>query len=268
MAVVLTWFAVADLLITVLYFVMSWTDRLKLVPAAVVLSILALLLFAVSAKKEPVPTRWFSSFTVVTLTMFGALIIGWTQATAPVEFGTEHLATYYLQDSMYTDLKKQVEVKKTQFHADTAAVSFDSVAEKYFVNAFGVIEYIASLKSNLIDLSNDGVQNLPEGYGPLLYPAEYTLSTSYMVGPYVQYPTGKGMELYDSLWNYRSEVLHPDVALGIPVKNAMVDKEQWVKDNFYHIPALDVLTRLTTVQQNILVSINESIDKKLFIQQQ
>ncbi|HTF04896.1 MAG TPA: hypothetical protein VK826_12805 [Bacteroidia bacterium] len=267
-SLLVTWFGLAALQIGLLFAAMSWPGPFPILVQGVVFSLVALVLFMVSSKKEGVVTRWFSPFTVLVVIVFASLSTGWTQAQERIEFGEEHLATYHVQDSAYAELMSNVAERSNVFHGDTANVSVDSAARIYFDEAFDVITYIEELKAELANSSNHGLTPLRAEQGPLIHPDEYDTPSWFMVGPDVQNPTGKGMELYDRLWRYRSKVLHADVAFGIPVKSTMVDKEQWVKDNFYHVPAIDALTRLTVVQQNILQSVSESMDKKLFVQKQ
>lgn len=268
-ALVVFWFGLVDLQVGLLYAAMRWDGTLSILLQALMMNVAAVILLIISAKKPSVTTKWFSSYTIVAVVIYVSLVVGWLLAGEKRVFGVEHSQAYYSELADYTAANIKYDSDRKAFCSDTTNALVLNDANHYFDQMELLLLEIENIKARLIEEQNSYYSSEKLRRTEVLkHPEAYDYSTMLLVGADVQHPNGIGMELYRALADYRTNDLHPEVAFGVPVSNDSVQKEQWVKDNFYHLPAIDAMTRLTVIQNNVVQSALISIDKKLFVKQQ
>jgi hypothetical protein len=266
---VLSWFGLTGLHVGLLFAALSWPGTFPVLMQGGVFSVIALVLFIVSSKKAGLVMRWVSPFTIVALVVLGSLCVGWSKAERRQQFSAEHMEHYTRETTLLDQLRGKADSTMQNFTREYSVnLGPDKVAAaKYFDRTQTLLGYIEQFETELVrNLNEAGTVNATMSLAEALKdPDDRDAVTKYMVGPSAEWPSGKGMELYDALAHYRVEHLHPDISFIIPLKYTEAHKVQWVKDNFYNVPAIDVLTRLVIIKQRIWESVNESVERKYFV---
>lgn len=225
-------------------------------------------LFIVSSKRSDVITTWISPITIMTVVIFVCLSIGWANAYSRDKFAGEHIANYRTERENYEQVLQETDDRFVAFVNDAGVSDSEHVAaKKLFDRAKELIVYIAGTSREFVGRVNG--EDIPATGDPAMYLYDYSetdVTTYYFIGESPQTPTGKGMDIYYKLADFRENYLHQDVRFFIPLSSTTEDQEQWVKDNFYHTASIDALLHLTLAEENILRAVQEAMEKELFVQ--
>lgn len=170
----------------------------------------------------------------------------------------------------YDSVKAVVMTRYAEFLSDTTRDSARTSTEMFRRDALALIDYIYRLQIAFAYETNNGIAAPPPTDTTLNLqdPLAMRMTHVWFIGSDVQNPTGKAIELFDSLAYYRNHVLHEEVPFFVRKNSTQEDKVQWVKDNFYNATAIEVMTRLTLYKENVYQSMQYSIDHHLFVQRQ
>lgn len=258
-------FSIAVLQVGLLSYAQQWPKPYSFIYPGALGLLVAMIVFVLNAQKSGSPTRRFSAFAVLPIAVLGSLCVSCLVTDARVissDVQTEFLTT---EMKSYDLCEHRVDSIYAAFAADTLNQDQLVAAQQFKKQSADLIASIEEMKcAFLSSLNGDDVCLNADGTYRIERPADYDISTHLMVGADAAQPTGRGMELYAALLKYRNEVLHEKVTFEIPVRDDKVYKEQWVKDNFYHLTAVELVTRLTVIQKSICKSMEESFTKKLF----
>lgn len=268
-SLVVLWFGLTDLQIGLLYGAMSWVGVATILLQGVVLAITGALIYFLAGRQQEAQTKLNPVFAVSAMVVYGSLSIGWVTAKERKLLGAEHLITYQNEFRSFQADSSAMKKLERAFVLDITNTSLREDADVFFARAEKLIQRIDEVKQSIVDENNKQFACREDDSCSVLNNMEdFDLSTMMLVGIDVEKPSGKGMEIYSALVQYRKNDLHSNVDFVIPVSSDQTQKEQWVKDNFYHVPAIDVLTRLTVIQKNIIQSAISAVEKKQFVHQQ
>lgn len=264
---VIGWYASSNVLMGLLFLAQRWPGAKDIFMQAAIVGLVYVILFYMASKRPTVNTTWYSRFTTLYLIVVASLCVGWISAEKKNIVNDEARRVFDEELKNYVAVKNRTDSLIEAFQMDTANLEIDSAANELFIDALELIEEIEEYKCGyLARLNNDGGCNGKDIAYFISKPDDIDISTYMMVGEDVANPTGHGIILYGMIAAYANRKLHPDVPLGIPTSDAADYKEQWVKDNFYHATAYETMTRLTQLQRKVYLSVEESINKKLFRQ--
>jgi|GEM_PF-2573701 len=268
-ALAVLWFGLTDLQIGLLYGAMSWTGVATIVLQGVVLVITGALIYFLAGRKQEAAAKLYPVFAVSAVVVYVSLLVGWITAKERKIFGSEHLITYKSEFAAFQADSSTMNKVAKEFVLDSAGGTLLNDAEVFFTRTGKLINRIDEVKQTLINENNKQfICRESDSCIVLNNIEDFDLSSMLLVGTDVEKPSGKGMDIYAALLQYRTSDLHSSVDFVIPVSSDQTQKEQWVKDNFYHVPAIDVLTRLTVIQRSIIQSARMSIEKEQFVHQQ
>ena len=120
--------------------------------------------------------------------------------------------------------------------------------------------YINQLKNELVAFSNNQMPESVDATTSILHPLDYDHVTVFMVGVQKEVVTGKAKELRQMIGSFQSS-LSPATTFSIqPVDQP--DGESWEAHEFYHLPLIDALNKLTSWQMEIVKSARQEIEMK------
>ncbi len=266
-AIKLCGFSFAVLQVGLLFCVQRWPGEMNMIYVGAAGQVVFLIIFLANFRKPDVKTRSISNFSVLALLVVASLGVGCWSAKEKTSEIEDKSGIFTQELSDYVILKNRVDSMIVEFHSDSMNHDIDSAATEYFTDALEVVSNIEELKCGFLSRLNDNYycDGTEKAYR-VDNPNDVDVSTLMMVGENPAVPNGKGIILYGYLAVYRNIKLHPDIKFAIPIGDTPEYKDQWVKDNFYHITAMEMMIRMTVIQKNIYQSVEESIQKKLFVE--
>lgn len=259
-AIRLCGFSFAVLQVGLLFCAQRWPEPMKFIYAGLAGQIVFVIVFLVNVRKPSVKTKSFSIFTVLAVLILLALVGGCYDRSKDSEI---EAAQYAALDQVRSDLAIALN-HSYELLQDTGSDTLfgnDSANVALLSTAADLVDYIQDIKNEIVSNSNYGVSASLDEKNNIRYPLDHDTPTFFMVGSDPANPTGKGLELYDQLLKFKTNILPAGVYFAVPVQDDAEMQTQWVKDNFYHATVLESLTRLTKIQIEICTSVNTSVEK-------
>lgn len=256
--------AAAHIVLLMLFFAQNWAGgQLFLYQgAALVVAFFAFVIAANKEQSEPmqINTRFNVLFFVIVVLLALSCL-----ATDNRNGERDRLVQLSEMQTRHCDsIRKVVDLMYYDLSMDTSSYddSTRSRAYDFLMESRRVIGYIESVQQDFTVQNNYGIND--DTVTTLQDPMDIDLTTFYFIGEDVQNPTGKAVELYAILEDYRKNILHPDVPFFVRAQSTGEDAAQWVKDNFYKATAIEVMTRLTLLKQNIYQAMQHAIEHDLY----
>ncbi len=266
LAIRLCGFSFAVPQVGLLFWVQRWPEPMRFIYAGLAGQIVFVIVFLLNVSKPNVKTRSFSMFTILAVLILLALGVGCYDRAKDSEVRDVQLAAYEkvrtecsVTFNHSTELLLAVKIQDSLGQNDTAGIAI-------LENGIAIVDYIESLKSEIVLLANYGDVHYPDSSGDILHPLDNVNAAAYLLGPDVTNPTGQGLVLYSRLLKFKNDFLPAAVTFSVPVSDNNEKKDQWVKDNFYNTTILEALLRLTMVQRAICTAINTAIETKAYIE--
>lgn len=179
------------------------------------------------------------------------------------------VASLQSEDLRYDSIHAVTDAEYLKAYNDTTLNdSTRNVVRTFFMSAQATLNQVIEIEEEFVLTVNYGFgawKKIQFDYRePLIVPMDKQITTVFFIGPDVQSPTGRAMDVYDIAREYRTTVLHPEVPFVISSNAGEEQKVQWVKDNFYSTTAVDARIRICLLRQNILQSIRYSLEHKLY----
>lgn len=260
--------AVVLLLLGMLFFMQFWAGAFILLIAGIITMLVFIVMYFTRSRPAEHAEPMVTPHVIFVFVFVAALTIGCVSAINKSNYSEEHMLRFVKEETACDSLQREVSKQLNDFTANQE--NSDSVRNSAFAlynSATDLIEFINKTELEFVSRLNDE-QTIPAGAPIEKYihrPADYDMATHYFLGNDPENPTGKGMEIYRYLKIYRNESLHPEVDFFVPLNAGFDQNVQWVKDNYYHTPTADVLMQLTLVKENILRSVQQSLQRKLFV---
>lgn len=252
--------------VILLFLAQNWPGWNNILLQGVVL-FAGFIVFVVLSLKHPAePIKLITTFNVMFVVMLALLSLSWMamndrneerdQLVQLNQMQVEHCDSLRrVVDLMYYDLSMDT----SSYHDSTRAMAYDFQMESQRVTG-----YIKSVQQELVSQNNYGT--IGDTSLTLQDPMNVDFTSFYFIGEDIQNPTGKAVDLFSVLRDYRENVLHPEVPFFIRIGSTHEEATQWVKDNFYKATAIEVMTRLTLLKENVYQAMQYSIDRDLFVQ--
>lgn len=261
--------AAMHVIILLLFLAQNWDGYEKFLLQGGVLAVVFIVLLLVSRRSEAERLEVFSKFNVRFAVLVVLLAVSAVLTAGLNDERDRLVALNEMEMAKYDSLRAVVDEQYSLALSDTSLTdSAASIIREYLQNTTDLIARIEQIQYEFVTEGNYGVNYYTIDTSLILErPMDFDMTAHYFVGADVQNPSGKATELYHLLVKYRNDVLHPDVPFFVRKESTSEENVQWVKDNFYHARAIEVMTRLTLVKENIYQSMLYSVDHNLFVQE-
>lgn len=254
--------------VLMLFLAQNWPGWNNILIQGAILFIAFIVFLILSSRNTAEPLKPVTNFNIMFIAMMALLSLSQLNTINRKEERDRLVQLNTMQVEHCDSLRKVVEVVYHDY-IDRAAVEDDSLyhqAQALYRDGRQVIDFIDRLQEDLVTEINYGLNTSAwDTTMQLQDPMNVDVPTHYFIGADAQNITGKAPELYDVLSNYRNRALHPDVPFFIGQESTMEEKTQWAKDNFYKATAIEIMTRLTLLKENVYQSMIYAIDYDLYV---
>lgn len=234
---------------------MRWPGWILTAAFGVIIAVLFLVLFFLSAGKMA-GFKPFGIFSYIAIIFYALLLFGAQKGFVTGEEMKQKMATF--NEHMIT-LNSMVPETENAVQATLSDSAQYESAVTLHANTSTMIGFIEQVKAELIAHDNG---TMPGQDRAIAHPLGYDVSTHYLVGIDPHHPTGKGVELYRELKEYRENNLNADISFP---ESFDTSAEEWTKEKFYHVPLVEALTKLTDTEIALLTAEQQAIRKRSFV---
>lgn len=257
------------LIVALLFLAQRWEGWFSILMAAGILGLFYVIMQLDLKKLSDEKINHLRGFHGIFLGMVGVLLVVPIVRKDNTAESRRQLAVLEAEDQRYDSIHAVVDREYLLVYNDTSLNdSAREVIRTFFLSAQSRLSSIIEIEEDFVYQLNYGISAWKEtGFNyreALLAPMDQQWTAIYFVGPNIQMPMGKAVDIYNIARAYRDADLHPSVPFVVPVNASDEQQVQWVKDNFYKATAAEARMRICLLRQNILQSVRYSLGHKLY----
>lgn len=228
--------------------------------------IIFLVTFILASRRSGVVTKWISPLAISVGIIVGLFVFSATHRHAITQEMLTQNIDYFNAEEAARAKEDSLSKIAIEQYMDSSWSSLDSAALIYYNSARELVALIEDVKKGIATASNGSPVKDAVTPAILIRADDYDISNFYMIGPDIENPTGKGVEIHAAIvkfCNQSDSPINTAMRFGMALNDDR-SLEMWLKENFYRRPLIDVLTQLTSFQRSILNTLNEALDWKRF----